>query len=90
MTFEFKTFVSQSSAFILAQQTNSLIVPMAIHGTGDMWPVHQSLASPGKAVVVMGSPIDPSKYNDLDELVKDVRIKVIELHERAKQEWSKM
>ncbi|KAG2381960.1 hypothetical protein C9374_005752 [Naegleria lovaniensis] len=80
----------KKGAFILAKQTKSFIVPMAIHGTGDIWPVHQSLASPGKAVVVMGSPIDPSKYNDLDDLVRDAREHVIQLHDRAKEEWRKI
>ena len=63
---------------------------MAIHGTHEMWPVNRPLTAPGSAMVIVGNPIEAKDFEDLDELVKYSREQVVQLHEKAKQEWKKM
>jgi len=47
------------SGMLLAQQSNSLVVPVA-HNAGIFWPRRGLQVNPGEITVVIGKPVDPS------------------------------
>ena len=80
----------KKGAFILAKQTDAKIVPCAIHGTKDIWPVGIDLPGPGKCMFVIGDVFDSKDFKDVDELTNYSKQKVLELQQIAKKECAKL
>jgi len=59
--------------FYMAMETGVPIVPITLLGTETLLPKGKFFVKPGEVEVVFHPPVDPSRFNDRDELVAAVR-----------------
>ncbi len=59
--------------FYLAQGTAAPIIPVAISGTESMMKKGSAVITPGTAIVRMLAPVDPTRFDSRDELLRAVR-----------------
>jgi 1-acyl-sn-glycerol-3-phosphate acyltransferase len=57
----------QRGAFLLALKSRLPIVPIAIDGTHDVFPVGAKTIRPGRVTVKIGTPIEPSEFSVRDK-----------------------
>lgn len=76
----------KKGGFLLAIQTDSIIIPIGLRGTERMMPPDSTDFIRGQKIKsYVGTPIDASKYgiNKRDELMNDVRSQILELSEKV-------
>ena len=69
----------KKGAFHLALQAGVDIVPVSIKGTYEVWKSGTNTITPGKVSVIIGKPIDSSKFdkNNINNFVTAVRESII-------------
>ncbi|KAF0982436.1 hypothetical protein FDP41_011366 [Naegleria fowleri] len=83
----------KKGAFIMALETGADIVPIGLYGTFSMWPIHDALPKPGKACIVVGTPISVAGMTlekDVDTLTEQTKVAVNDLMLQAREEYFKM
>jgi 1-acyl-sn-glycerol-3-phosphate acyltransferase len=65
--------------FVLAARAGVPVVPVAITGAAERAPKGQIAVFPGTIRVAIGAPVDPALYAGRDELLREVRRRIIEL-----------
>ncbi|BDG07756.1 lysophospholipid acyltransferase family protein [Anaeromyxobacter paludicola] len=66
--------------FVLAQQASVPVVPVALIGAGAVTPKARIEVHPGTILVVTGEPVDPAAWPDKNDLLREVRRRIIALH----------
>jgi 1-acyl-sn-glycerol-3-phosphate acyltransferase len=66
--------------FVVATEAGVPVIPVAISGSGRITPSKVIAVHPGRIRVAAGDPVDPARFAGRDELLREVRARVIELH----------
>jgi 1-acyl-sn-glycerol-3-phosphate acyltransferase len=66
--------------FVLAMEAGVPVVPLAIVGTSAVTPKRRIEVRPGKVHLVIGEPVDPRRFSDRAELLREVRRRIIVQH----------
>jgi 1-acyl-sn-glycerol-3-phosphate acyltransferase len=66
--------------FVLAMEAGVPIVPLAVVGTSAVTPKRRIAIRPGKVHLAIGEPVDPRRFTDRSELLREVRRRIIAQH----------
>jgi 1-acyl-sn-glycerol-3-phosphate acyltransferase len=66
--------------FVLAMEARVPVVPIAIAGACERTPKGRIEVHPGMIDVALGDPVHPGDFSDKDALLREVRLRIIELH----------
>jgi 1-acyl-sn-glycerol-3-phosphate acyltransferase len=73
----------KKGGFALAMDAGTPIVPLGIGGAYHMLPPGTVLVRPWKYVIAVGEPVNPGDYASKDELLAEVRTRIVALREKA-------
>jgi 1-acyl-sn-glycerol-3-phosphate acyltransferase len=73
----------KKGSFLLARNTKRVIVPVAIIGSQELLPPETLIPKKGTIELKIGSPIDPEKFTDLDQIAEETYRAISELLEQA-------
>jgi len=79
-----KVKMFKRGSFIIAQEAQVPVVPVAIDGTLEIWPAKKLYMRPGRIQVVFGKPIMPEVHKDLpvEEFAEMARAQIVALKEQ--------
>ncbi len=66
--------------FVVAREAGVPVVPVAISGSGAITPSQVIAVHPGTIRIAAGDPVDPAKFPDKDDLLVEVRRRIVDLH----------
>jgi 1-acyl-sn-glycerol-3-phosphate acyltransferase len=69
--------------FALAEKAGVPVVPVAVVGAGKVTPKNRLHVHPGNITVVLGEAVRPADFPGRDELLREVRRRIIALHRDA-------
>jgi 1-acyl-sn-glycerol-3-phosphate acyltransferase len=69
--------------FILAAEAGVPVVPVAVVGAGAVTPKNLLHVHPGVIQVILGEPVLPSEHPDRDDLLREVRRRIVTMHREA-------
>jgi len=73
----------KKGGFIMAEEAEVRIVPLAMVGGRDMLPPGAKFVRPGRYAMAFGTPVDPRAFPSRDALMAEVRRQIAGLRERA-------
>lgn len=68
--------------FVVAREAGVPVIPVAVSGAGRITPKKQIAVEPGTIHIGIGAPVDPAAFPDRNDLLVEVRKRVIGLHRR--------
>ncbi len=66
--------------FVVAKEAGVPVIPVAISGSGAITPSKVIAVHPGTIRIAAGEPVDPAKFPDKDDLLVEVRRRIVDLH----------
>jgi len=73
----------KKGGFALAMDAGTPIVPLGIGGAYQMLPPGSLLVRPAAYTIVVGQPVDPAQFETKEDLMAEVRTRIVALREAA-------